>query len=183
MKLQELVSGLEQRKKLKNSYRHDALLYLYKLGFEHLDNGWYATILVHPRVNYVIKLFDNNDEGYAEFIQVVQQHKDNPHFPRFQGQPMNFGQWTALRMERLQPYQSDFKKLWQLLDAAMYYSNWRADVKDTEFLEHWPKFGLALDILNDAIRGKQIQFDWNRGNIMQRSDGTPVIVDAFKNPI
>lgn len=149
--------------------------------------GGFGSIMSHPRLNYVIKLFDIEDTGYLKFVQVALDNSGNPHFPKFRGRPMKLSNQTmGVRMERLQKWpRSKFETIEMLLNQAQRDSNWRRHLDSNplaqEFIHTWPQFGDALDSLNSAALSKHsdVEFDWHDGNIMQRTDGTPVIVDPF----
>ena len=191
MRIHEIVGGQPTRQAIDKLHRHTAVGKITNLeqglGFEQLDRGSYATVLVHPKLSYVIKLFDASDKGYQAFLKVVKANPDNPHFPKLRGQPMNFGRWAGIRMERLQPYSlREFQDIEYMLDHAFFYDNWRDAIKPnsihSEFLEQWPEMGNALDALRRTLKTVGgIRVDWHQGNIMQRSDGTPVIIDPFAN--
>ena len=189
---EKLSSGQERRKALSQMSRAGAVSDLvnqeYGLGFSPMKGayGGFSTILVHPRLDYILKLFDSNDSGYLSFLKTVVTNPQNPHFPRLRGRPVQLGgNWMAVRMERLMPYpQSRFDDIEFLLDKAVLYPNWQSTIAQDsvhgEFLEKWPSFAEALDLLRDQLKStKGITSDWHQGNIMQRADGTPVIIDPF----
>ena len=189
MRIDELLSGQHRRQAIGQMHRMGAVYDItnleHGLGFKPLDNGSYATVLAHPNLNYVIKLFDAEDKGYQVFLKAVNQNRTNPHFPVLRGQPMNFGKWIGVRMEKLLPYSlSKFEEIEYMLDTACLYDTWRkfirADSIHGEFLSQWPEFASALDALRQGLKANSsIRVDWHQGNIMQRSDGTPVIIDPF----
>ena len=189
---ENLVSAQHRRQALGQMTRAGAVYDLvnqeYGLGFSPMKGayGSVSTILVHPKLDYIVKLFDRDDSGYLAFLRTVVANRQNPHFPRLRGRPVPLGKnWMAVRLERLIPYpQSRFDEIEFLLDKAITYPNWQSTVAPDsvhgEFLEKWPHFAEALDLLRDQLKStKGITSDWHQGNIMQREDGTPVIIDPF----
>ena len=190
MRLIELTSAREFRKVIQGMHRigiTGLLDFEYKFAPVKGAVGGFGSIMSHPDLKYVVKLFDSDDVGYMKFVQVAKAHSDNPHFPRFRGQPMKLSRETmGVRLERLIPMpRSRFETLEMLLNQAQRDSNWRRHLATNElakeFLTKWPQFGAALDLLNQAALSpnSDVDFDWHDGNIMQRTDGTPVIVDPF----
>lgn len=192
MKIDEIIGAENRRMALKQMHRGGAIYDLinreYGLGFEPLADGEFATILVHPNLNYVLKLFDSTDAGYKMFIQIALAHKDNPHFPRFRGRPVNFGKFSTIRMEKLVPiHPNRFADIEYMIHKAMTDDNWKKDIwpnsEFDDFLKKWPKFGNALDIIRTAFKNRvnqKISLDFHEGNIMLRPEnGAPVITDPF----
>lgn len=188
MRLHELRSERDSREELG---KLDRLLAAHKLVKQHGFNpltgafGSYSSILVHPDLDYIIKLFDAKDTGYMVFLRTALAHADNPHFPRFRGKPMQISpQLMGIRIEKLKPMQeSEYDSLEYMLYQAKQDPSWlshiRPDGEEREFLDRWPRFAEALDILRSAKQGTRVGFDWHDGNMMKRSDGTPVIIDPF----
>ena len=74
-------------------------------GFKLLGKGNYSSVYTHPKFNYALKIFDN-DDGYTKFIKYCKQNQSNPHLPKFRGNLMRYknSSWYAIRMELLQPF-------------------------------------------------------------------------------
>lgn len=190
MKIQELRSESRFRNIAKTLNRNLIKQYL-NLGYHfhpvHKGEGGYGSIMQHDSVPYVIKLFDVTDTAYVKFIQLVRSHHSNPHFPKFRGQVITLSdQVLAIRLEKLTPWsKASYEDMEYLLYQAQSDPDWRRHLDRNpiaqEFMQTWPQFGLALDVLNKFILqgDHEITFDWHDGNIMQRSDGTPVIIDPF----
>ena len=115
MKLEELIS---HRPYVKNvATRNEVQKKLHELGFKKIgEPSGYAGVYEHPNLSYALKVFDANDRGYRAFLQVVAQHPNNPHFPKFRGKPMvivksddDTPKVMAIRMEKLKKL--GFKKI------------------------------------------------------------------------
>jgi hypothetical protein len=73
-------------------------------GWRFLGQGIEATVGRHPQKPYVVKVFDR-DTAYPDFVQLVQQHQNNPHFPQFSRyvRPVPGTAFSYVRMEILTP--------------------------------------------------------------------------------
>lgn len=74
-----------------------------KYGWRWAGSGSQAAVGVHPKKNYVIKVFEAHSL-YLEFVKLANQHSDNPHFAKFLSKvktvPGN-PNWRFVRMEKL----------------------------------------------------------------------------------
>ena len=189
MKLEELIS---HRPYVKNvATRNEVQKKLHELGFKKIgEPSGYAGVYEHPNLSYALKVFDANDRGYRAFLQVVAQHPNNPHFPKFRGKPMvivksddDTPKVMAIRMEKLKkfPISRYIDRLEYMLSSAK-TEYWRDSIKHNdlakEFLEEWPQFAEVIDALV-AAKTDNIAFDWHEGNIMLRGN-CPVIIDPFR---
>lgn len=183
--MHELRSELDTRKYVSQLSRRDTSSALTSYhGFHKISGGVFSSVLVHPKLDYIIKLFDNDDEGYKLFLGIALANQKNPHFPQIRGRPMQIGSQTqGIRLEKLTPMSgSEFEDLEYMLAVAKSDPNWEENLTPNgiarEFLDKWPRFAQALNTLRDA-KDSGTWFDWHGGNIMKRSDGTPVIIDPF----
>lgn len=191
MRIDELISAQHRRKAISQMHRAGAVYDLinleYGVGFVPMKDahGAYSSILVHPKLPYIIKLFDSTDTGYLEFLKIAVAHPDNPHFPKLRGRPMKLGEkFVAVRMEKLLPFGiAAFEEIEYMLDTSSHNADWQKHIDPRgiqgEFLAKWPRFAEALDILRNAEKADGIRTDWHNGNIMKRDNGTPVILDPF----
>jgi hypothetical protein len=70
-------------------------------GYRLLGRGRYAHVWAKPGDPFVVKVFQY-DPAYADFIELISQHQDNPHFPRIKGRLVRLDEiWQAIRIERL----------------------------------------------------------------------------------
>ncbi len=82
----------------------EATAYLRKHGYQQLGSGYYATVMGKEGTPHVLKIFDNTDKGYLEFVALAIATK-NPHFPQFRGKPMRITKdYYGIRLERLKPF-------------------------------------------------------------------------------
>src|ERR1700741_2773865 len=94
---------------------------LSELGFTVLDAGTFASVLTHPKLPYVIKLF-RTDPCYIDFVRLAQHHSDNHHFPRFIGKPISLPtdpEIFGIRMEKLKPIAPDLEVFVDKCDAVL----------------------------------------------------------------
>lgn len=150
--------------------------------FEPIGSGVYGTALGHPRLPYVVKVFKSMDTGYQTFVHLAMAHQSNPHFPRFRGRLVKIGNFSmGIRMERLLPMaMSRFEEIEMLFNqlAANREPDRAPGSLADEVLTKWPKLEEAFKLLRMA-RPAGVKFDLHSGNVMERSDGTPVITDPF----
>jgi hypothetical protein len=192
MKLNELVGADSLRQDITNT--DSAKKKLLKHGFEMLGDGTFGSVWQHPNLNYVLKLYDEADIGYAKFVELARKHQDNPHFPKFRGLPVTLVPGIrALRLEMLSPWEyvrtdpDHIATDWFLryIDEPKwrdYLSN-MTDEKLKSHIEHfikkWPDFLHAIELLANVVStNSAIDFDLHDENIMQRGD-CPVIIDPF----
>jgi hypothetical protein len=164
-------------------FRNDAVELLQSKGYEQLGSGKFANVFLRKsRPNEVIKLFGTNDEAYESYIDFIMKHQDNPHFPKVIGKPMLITpDYYAVKLERLEHY--DVKKEGILLQRQIsaYVEDDRhiSDFKD--YLDAFPKFKEALDLLKEFNDEASYEYDIHSGNIMWRGR-TLVLTDPLYDP-
>lgn len=85
------------------STRGDAEAVLTDAGYTQLGKGSQGVVYQKPGSPYVLKLFNSNDEAYANFIGLALRNP-NPHFPKFFGKRvMVTPNYFAIRTEVLKP--------------------------------------------------------------------------------
>lgn len=193
MKINELISAKQARKEITS--RDAANRKLEQHGFELLsDLGQHSTIWQHPSLDYVLKVYDKGDRGYARFVDLVKRNQTNPHFPKLRGSPVSVTpDVVALRLEKLSPWKFDRndpdhaaidwllayidEPKWKDHFNAISDANLKASIK--RFIKKWPQFTKAIGLMVDAVgqRG-EIGFDLHDDNIMMRGN-CPVIIDPF----
>lgn len=142
-------------------------------GFLPVGQGGYGTVLGHPNLNYVLKIFDTTD-GYYEFVKFAMQNQDNPYFPRFRGKVIKLIDAYAIRMERLEGF---VKR--NVVDAiASYFYTDQIDYDTRDVFIRFPKLKNAIDLISH-LRDK-FHLDIYESNIMTRySDQSVVITDPY----
>lgn len=193
MKLTELVGVKGVTDKM--VMRGGASSILRANGFTEIGvSGEYGTVWYNPKFDYVLKLFEAEDTGYVKFIKMSMQHQDNPHLPKVTGKLVKISKGVyAVRLKKLTPWKmnknnpDDVALDWLLSYIDVY--NWRAELETTgmestkiavtNFLEKWPKFLEALDLINSLQKSNSdIGLDLHDDNVML--DGKcPVIIDPF----
>lgn len=180
---------------------------LKSLGYERLGAGQDATVWSKDE-NSVIKILMPTDKphqaenGFITFYDFCQQHKDLPNLPKFidiggahhtvfeiNGHP-----YRQIAMERLTPIKGlEERMVWMLSDFANTRANWdQTKVKITELDQDIgkmfsdPKFNADYALLFSTMqvlcligKSKGLGWDLHTENVMQRRDGTLVIVDPF----
>ena len=76
---------------------------LQKNNWKILGTGIEGSVAEHPNKSYVLKLFKTNSK-YKDFVKFVNEHKDNPHLPKFSRdikQIPGFPEISYIRMNKL----------------------------------------------------------------------------------
>lgn len=193
------ATSLNELRGIKKDFGPDdsAKQVLTRYGFEQIGFGTYGTVWAHPKLDYVLKTFSQQDKAYLNWVAFCSQHKNNPHIPKFiSAKPLLLATGIyAVRMERLAPAQFNYERLVgnisKLVSDCIYD---RPDIKTVEdVVEHIEtKYGSSLAYLksfvNDTplleaillivefIRSGQGHPDINIRNIMLRGD-TMVFTD------
>ena len=77
------IKELEISHKLKRSMGgSDLANVLHQNGWTPLGHGYEAGVAEHPHRSYVLKIFPRKSP-YVQFVNMVQTHPQNPHFPKF----------------------------------------------------------------------------------------------------
>lgn len=79
---------------------------LVKQGFREIGSGGSGSVWTHPnRPNEVLKVFMATDGGYANWVNICQQHRGNPNLPKFfSAKPRKLtNDFLAVRTELLKP--------------------------------------------------------------------------------
>lgn len=85
----------------------DADTRLRKAGYTRIGNGLYGAVYQKDK-NTVVKTFTSKDHGYLAFIKMAKNSNNNPHFPRFFGNPIKVSpDYYAIKQENLRevPYE------------------------------------------------------------------------------
>ena len=198
MRIDELVGV----KKYKTREMRDVLKDFEAAGGEWLGNGKFATVIGHPRWNYVIKFFPK-DGCYVAFVRFAMRNP-HPSFPKFLDKPKQIVPFHKrphtepflhiVKMERLRPLNDD-KELHDWIKYFLereaihhgekrleYEDNPRAQETEHRIMAGYKKYP-ALHSLVEAYSLLLHKFDANcahdihSGNIMQRDNGELVLTD------
>lgn len=186
MKLIEL-QGIKQVVSTSTSNRYSDILTSH--GFKRLGYGDYADVYENPKLPYVLKIYSNNDKGYSAFLELIKNHRNNPHLPNLIGQPIKLNSHVnAVRLEKLTPFDSSYEYFEEVCTLLSYADvpEWRTVIpnicdnvdKIREFIKKYPKFAKLMDILNAYRLQHHVNFDLHDGNIMLRGN-VPVVTDPF----
>ena len=159
----------------------DVWAFFKQRGFNYEGQGSFGVVMSHPKLNYVVKIFDAADKGYPAFLKFVESYGPSEYLPKFIGKPMKISdKMYALRMEKLSkdtppewPGSDDYRSL-----AAVMTSPRHED-------------GIAIakyhnpDDLVDLVQAMSVYAEKHRlandlkmDNIMMRGN-TPVIIDPY----
>ena len=160
---------------------------LKKLGwtpptFNSYDSGANSMVFANPKKSFVIKINKFPDKGYARFVEVIHEHP-NKHFPKISAmKSLKMGKciYYVYLIEKLKPIKNSNKYADEIEQVINYYTG---SLEEIFRFSKIPKFLSANPNLVKAARlvgkyGKN-DIDMHEGNIMQRTDGTIVIIDPY----
>lgn len=162
----------------------DADARLRKAGYKRIGNGLYGAVYQKDK-NTVVKTFTSKDMGYLAFINMAKNSNNNPHFPRFYGNPIKVSpDYYAIKQENLRdvPYELSnvYSIRWYIRTKANGgdVSNIGSELK--EHFEIFPRLQEACDMIANLIKQNPALYgeDSHIGNIMVRG-GTYVFVDPI----
>lgn len=145
--------------------------------------GTFGTVWAKDGRNTVIKIFTMKDEAYIDFVKLVFKHRDNPHFPRFNGKLLRVTNlYMGIRMERLETnsYASNLGDkivIEKYLDFKGNMARMTADQQQrAEILFNaQPRLREACDLIIEHL-GEDHDMDAHLDNVMMRGD-TYVLTD------
>lgn len=166
-------------------------------GFVQAGFGSYASVWRHPKLTYVLKLFDSSDQAYIDWVSVAMANKNNPHMPKFISSKLVpiTPDVVAIRMESLRHIQKDSKLYYVYefsdnriatepippsqviiddIELLQSYRNWELT---NEYCKNHPQWLEALDIMWNFIKSSGHDNDFHSGNCMVRDTDTLVITD------
>lgn len=152
-------------------------------GFRQIGYGSYGRVYGKPSANYVIKIF-TADPCYSRFLSLIAANK-NKHFPVLLAEPRPLGDDTFMvKMERLLPASPANVQLVQhVAEVFVQYSDLPASLSRERVnaalkpFAAYPDLIRAVKLLYDGLYSKGCFFDLAARNLMQRQDGTVVILD------
>ena len=146
-------------------------------GFKHMGTGLYGSVYSNPLYPYVFKIF-KNDPTYKTFIEYCIKNQNNPNIPKIKGKLLKINNETfAVRLEKLENINKmKFSDLIHIFDT-LYWANKLSALDTKQTMRLQTKYPGIWTILNWIdVHGN---FDLHLSNIMQRSDGTPVLTDPI----
>jgi hypothetical protein len=145
-----------------------------RLGWTRAGTGLYAQVYSNPKFNYVIKIFDADNQEYVRYMSWVLQHQNNPFVPRLYGRVRRIGEHAyAVRMERLEHiYSLSIYGQYLGPDVELHDEDpaWQEvlDRDNRPYLkQHWPQLAQVADYLDHYDLDFFNKFT---DNIMRRGD-------------
>ena len=185
MHINELINESEVLDEITRPTQGSASYILDKAGYVRTGVGINAEVFVKPGANYVLKLFNAQDQAYKNFANMTIRHP-NVHFPVFKRKiiPVN-DRYYAVRMEYLTPLPKDYQGMLDVMKR--YIGGWRKSdpgsdhrsmaAVDMEYVEtQQPGITEACDLLADFIKSNHYALDLHVGNVMMRGN-VLVIID------
>jgi len=154
-------------------------------------HGYFSTVYTNLRKNFVLKINDRPDPGYAHFVEVVKK-AHNIHFPRISDmRVMEIGdkKYAVYLIEKLEPariYNMDFafKLIVNFPDSPLEETFEKFTTKGTvpELLQYDPSLVEALRYVGRNMGTFKNDLHFN--NFMMRpSDQAIVIIDPYGGPL
>jgi hypothetical protein len=209
MKIQDLLSEANNvvseitlpdfRKDLEGRGENSAEKKLTNWGYEKAGSGTFADVYTKPGTDKVLKVFDDEDRGYLQFIRFVKKNP-SPNYPVFLSKLIKVSHWIyAIRIEKLTPIGGNYhgvskEDLLETLRRMARFNDWdqmiaeiaeRGDkLSQPEIIELLTYFKKTQPGLLDAVKlvvnntKKKTEIDFHDENIMLRGD-TIVISDPW----
>lgn len=162
------------------------MMFIKQKGFTLIGSGKYARVYGSASSPFVIKIF-RNDPCYTKFLSLAAK-ANNPHFSRLLSVPKRLNdQDTMVKIENLSKASSQNVALIKRISQgfSQFYDS-RVRGQDSSALDaklaEWvkgvdPKLVEAVKLLHDVFGRDGCYLDMDSANIMQRRDGTVVIID------
>ena len=97
----------------------DARSILARYGYGQLGSGVYGTVFAKENEPFVLKLFDDQDTAYLQFLKLILRVHD-PHFPVVKGKPIRVNdRYWAVRLERLEPIEGSNTELHRFISRYL----------------------------------------------------------------
>jgi len=164
------------------SYKELAEIRLQNAGYTRLGKGMTGMVFAKPDENFVLKLFDSNDDSYIEFLSFCSTQPNNPNLPKFKSKLIKVtDHYYAIRMERLEKINSSSDKDFvKLIDRAFtfelmrkFQSIWMTQLDDQDH-----NLAKTIKALANYIVHSGFNNDIDEYNVMKRGD-TFVITDPI----
>jgi hypothetical protein len=156
-----------------------------KFGWHEGKSGSRSTIYTNPRKSFIMKVNDQQDEGFAAYVSLIRKNP-NPHFPKISNLKrfkVNGRVFYIYLMEKLAeiPHAKAVKYVDWMEDYLSANLNNESVAKLTQKLPKELGISIidALNIVRNYADRYRIFLDFSEDNIMQRKDGTIVITDPY----
>jgi hypothetical protein len=162
--------------------RQSAHNFMRREGFHIIGQGEFADVYHKKGKNTVIKLFDNTDKAYINFLKLSKKYKNNPHFPKIKYIKKVANAYSAVELEKLEPNTEKFDKYVDIMHR--YLNKEPLQKNDNIWLKENKTLKEALDLIykNLISKGFESDIDTNgvgQYNIMKRGN-TPVFIDPIQ---
>lgn len=157
----------------------EAIRLLVMYDFEKAGVGMYSDVYFHPEFNFVIKAtYTNNATYYDKFIMKYAKNNRHNSFMPIIYKKVHFKDGYFYILEKLYPLDEDiyikFNKLNFLIDDIKYNRMDLMKQSDKQLIKDYPE--LFMSIIDMLKAGVHVD-DLHNDNIMQRKDGSLVIID------
>ncbi len=163
-------------------------------GFSPIGAGLNASVWKHPKLAYVLKLFNSDDQAYIDWVSVAMKHKNNPHMPKFISKRLIriTPNVVAIRMESLRHLKTEIEHIvYQFSDRKLLsnyselpsqsFNNVKEEFDEWQVVNNYcqrhPLWLEALDITWNFIKTTGHENDFHSKNCMVRDPDTLVITD------
>jgi len=158
------------------------------LGWEQIGTGHFSFVFANPKKNYVLKITDTPDPGYAEYVNLIKSHK-NKYFPHISDMKIlevsgqKYGVYLIEKLGRLErsllPYADIIDKLVTGLSVDRVYKIYEDDPAKVNEIVKNQELMKAIKLLRYWSKKKGFSIDIHDANVMQRTDGTIVVTDPY----
>lgn len=185
----EELQTVSAHKKAKFVDRHDFRDYMSRLGFEHEGYGAMAEVFSHPKLNYVLKVFQL-DDPYKAYIDYCKANSGNQHLPKFVGGLMRIvDENYMVRLEKLEGMDVFLYKLNIAPAIELADEIWKGFSSLDEVKQRVPRLGptnegivqTLVGIMQTFGKRQGIRVDLHAGNFMRRGS-TFVVTDPVIEP-
>lgn len=180
MKISEILNEITRP-----ATQKDADQILRDAGYTRIGSGAYGAVYQKYN-NTVVKTFSSFDVGYLEFIKMAKSSNNNPHFPKFYGNPIKISKgYYAIKQENLQEYKGNPLPIKFYIDYLIGGTRigYPEDFEEVEeIMMDYPRFKEACDMIAETVKSNsKIRLDIHKYNIMKRGK-TLVFIDPISTP-
>ena len=153
---------------------------LREMGWFKSGEGMYSDVYENASKSYILKINRSQDLAFDDFVKLTHKFK-NKHFPKISDQKeinIDGRKYYIYAIEKLYPLDEyNGNRVYFLIHRFVeYYSILGKKLRNPNFNDY-PELKKALEIITKNNRNHG--FDMHRGNVMQRKDGTVVIIDPY----
>ena len=177
---------------------YDLFSKLEKLGWRSLGNGHFSMVFFNARKPYILKVNMVSDPGYTAFAKMAKQYP-NKYFPKISDLKelkSNGREYGIYLIEKLVKMEIERANIYaEILRSVLKGEKGQLTLNNTDAhrlgysQSQWehimeeifgdPEFVSAINMIVAGVKSRRFQVDMHQNNIMQRADGTPVIIDPY----